>query len=146
MLIVGGGPAGAAAAVYAARKGIRTGVVAERFGGQTLDTLGIENYISVHAHRRPEVRRRAGGAGARQRRRHHERPARGRASSRPPTPGGPITVTLDNGAALKSRSVILSTGARWRNVNVPGEAEYRTRAWPTARTATARCSRARTWR
>jgi alkyl hydroperoxide reductase subunit F len=47
VLIVGGGPAGAAAAVYAARKGIRTGVVAERFGGQVNDTLGIENYISV---------------------------------------------------------------------------------------------------
>ena len=64
MLIVGGGPAGAAAAVYAARKGIRTGVVAERFGGQTLDTMGIENFISVQETRRPEVRRRDGSAGA----------------------------------------------------------------------------------
>ena len=62
MLVVGGGPAGAAAAIYAARKGIRTGIVAERFGGQVLDTLGIENFISVLAHRRPEVRRRARAA------------------------------------------------------------------------------------
>ena len=64
MLIVGGGPAGAAAAVYAARKGIRTGVVAERFGGQVLDTLGIENFISVKETEGPEVRRRAGAARA----------------------------------------------------------------------------------
>jgi alkyl hydroperoxide reductase subunit F len=73
VLIVGGGPAGAAAAVYAARKGIRTGIVAERFGGQTMDTLGIENYISVLETRGPEVRRRAGSARAPLRRGHHER-------------------------------------------------------------------------
>jgi alkyl hydroperoxide reductase subunit F len=61
-------------------------------------------------------------------------------------PGGLIEVKLANGGSLKGKTVILSTGARWRNVNVPGEAEYRTKAWPTARTAMARCSRARTWR
>ncbi len=76
VLIVGGGPAGAAAAVYAARKGIRTGIVAERFGGQTLDTLGIENFISVQETARPEVRRRARSACAQLRRGHHEQPAR----------------------------------------------------------------------
>ena len=47
VLVIGGGPAGASAAIYAARKGIRTGLVAERFGGQVNDTLGIENFISV---------------------------------------------------------------------------------------------------
>ena len=47
VLIVGSGPAGAAAAVYSARKGIRTGLMGERFGGQILDTVDIENYISV---------------------------------------------------------------------------------------------------
>ncbi len=52
VLVVGGGPAGASAAIYAARKGIRTGIVAERFGGQVLDTLGIENFISVKLYRR----------------------------------------------------------------------------------------------
>ena len=76
--VVGGGPAGAAAAIYAARKGIRTGVVAERFGGQVLDTLGIENFISVQRHRGPEARRRAGAARAQLRRRHHEPAARRR--------------------------------------------------------------------
>jgi alkyl hydroperoxide reductase subunit F len=124
VLIVGGGPAGAAAAVYAARKGIRTGIVAERFGGQTLDTLGIENYISVLETQGPafalalEAHARAYDVDIM----NGQRVA---AIVPAATEGGAITVTLDNGAQLKSRSVILSTGARWKNVNVPGEAEYR---------------------
>jgi len=124
MLIVGGGPAGAAAAVYAARKGIRTGVVAERFGGQTLDTLGIENFISVQETTGPkfaaalETQVRAYGVDImNQQRVVGIEPAE--------KPGGAITVKLANGAALKSRSVVLATGARWRNVNVPGEQEYK---------------------
>jgi alkyl hydroperoxide reductase subunit F len=124
VLIVGGGPAGAAAAVYAARKGIRTGVVAERFGGQTLDTLAIENYISVLETDGPKF-----AAALEQQAKHygvdimnlqqasHLVPA--------PTPGGLIEVQLANGGSLKSRSVILSTGARWREANVPGEKQYR---------------------
>jgi NADH-dependent peroxiredoxin subunit F len=124
VLIVGGGPAGAAAAVYAARKGIRTGVVAERFGGQTLDTLGIENYISVMHTEGPQF---AAALEAQVRANDVDIMNGQRVAAIEPAaqPGGPITVTLDNGAALKSRSVILSTGARWRNVGVPGEAEYR---------------------
>ncbi len=124
MLIVGGGPAGAAAAVYAARKGIRTGVVAERFGGQTLDTLGIENFISVQETQGPkfaadmELQVRSYGVDI-------MNSQRVTAIEPAPKPGGEITVTLSNGAALKTRSVVLATGARWRNVNVPGEQEYR---------------------
>jgi alkyl hydroperoxide reductase subunit F len=124
MLIVGGGPAGAAAAVYAARKGIRTGVVAERFGGQTLDTLGIENFISVPETQGPkfaadmEAQVRSYGVDI-------MNSQRVTAIEPAPNSGGEITVTLSNGAALKSRSVVLATGARWRNVNVPGEQEYR---------------------
>jgi alkyl hydroperoxide reductase subunit F len=124
MLIVGGGPAGAAAAVYAARKGIRTGVVAERFGGQTLDTMGIENFISVQETQGPkfaaalESQVRSYGVDI-------MNSQRVTAIEPAPAPGGDITVTLSNGAALKSRSVVLATGARWRNVNVPGEQEYR---------------------
>ena len=124
MLIVGGGPAGAAAAVYAARKGIRTGVVAERFGGQTLDTMGIENFISVQETQGPkfaaamETQVRSYGVDI-------MNSQRVTAIEPAPKPGGEITVTLANGAALKSRSVVLATGARWRNVNVPGEQEYR---------------------
>lgn len=124
VLIVGGGPAGAAAAVYAARKGIRTGIVAERFGGQTLDTLGIENYVSILETQGPKF---AAALEAHARVYEVDIMNGQRVAALEPAaqPGGEITVTLENGAALKSRSVILSTGARWRNVNVPGEAEYK---------------------
>ncbi len=124
VLIVGGGPAGAAAAVYAARKGIRTGVVAERFGGQTNDTLGIENYISVLETDGPkfaaalEAHTRAYDVDIMNLQRADKLIAADQ-------PGGLIEVQLANGASLKAKSVIISTGARWRNVNVPGEAEYR---------------------
>jgi alkyl hydroperoxide reductase subunit F len=124
VLIVGGGPAGAAAAVYAARKGIRTGVVAERFGGQTLDTLGIENFISVQETQGPKF---AAALEAHVRSYGVDIMNNQRVTAIEPAtqPGGEITVRLDNGAELKSRSLILATGARWKNVNVPGEAEYR---------------------
>jgi len=126
VLIVGGGPAGAAAAVYAARKGIRTGVVSERFGGQVLDTLGIENFISVKETEGPKF-----AAALEQHVRHYDvdimNAQRAQALKPAEQEGGLTEVTLANGAVLKSRTVILSTGARWRNVNVPGEAEYRNR-------------------
>ena len=124
VLIVGGGPAGAAAAVYAARKGIRTGVVAERFGGQVNDTMAIENYISVLETDGPKF---AAGLEAQVRHYGVEIMNLQRADKLIPAAesGGLIEVQLANGATLKSRSVILSTGARWRNVNVPGEAQYR---------------------
>jgi len=126
VLIVGGGPAGAAAAVYAARKGIRTGVVAERFGGQVLDTVGIENFISVQHTEGPQF------AAAMER---HVRDyevdimnlQRAKALVPATEEGGLIEVQLENGASLKSRTVIVSTGARWRNMNVPGEEQYRTK-------------------
>ena len=126
VLIVGGGPAGAAAAVYAARKGIRTGIVAERFGGQTLDTLAIENYISVLETDGPkfaaalEAHVRAYGVDIMNSQRVEALVPAG-------APGGLAGVKLANGAELKARAVILSTGARWKSVNVPGEAEYRTK-------------------
>jgi NADH-dependent peroxiredoxin subunit F len=125
MLIVGGGPAGAAAAVYAARKGIRTGVLAERFGGQTLDTLGIENFISVKETEGPKF-----AAALEQHVRAYDvdvMTAQRAEKLVTGQPGEPIQVELANGAVLKARSVVLSTGARWREVNVPGEREYRNR-------------------
>lgn len=125
VLIVGGGPAGAAAAVYSARKGIRTGVVAERFGGQTLDTLGIENFISVLATEGPKfaqaLEEHAKQYGV-------EIMNLQLASKLIPASAasdGLVEVQLANGGSLKSKTVILSTGARWREVNVPGEKEYR---------------------
>ncbi|MDO8450639.1 MAG: alkyl hydroperoxide reductase subunit F [Rhodoferax sp.] len=124
VLIIGGGPAGAAAAVYAARKGIRTGVAAERFGGQVNDTLAIENYISVLETDGPKFT-----AGLEAQVRHYgvEIMNLQRADKLIPAsePGGLIEVQLANGGSLKSKTVILSTGARWRNVNVPGEDQYR---------------------
>ena len=124
VLIVGGGPAGAAAAVYAARKGIRTGIVAERMGGQTNDTMGIENYISVLETDGPKF---AAALEAHVKAYDVDVMNLQRASRLVPATeeGGLVTVELANGASLRSRSVILTTGARWRNVNVPGEQEYR---------------------
>jgi len=124
VLIVGGGPAGAAAAVYAARKGIRVGVAAERFGGQVNDTMSIENYISVLETNGPKL-----AAELEAQVRHYDVDIMNlqRASQIAPASaaGGLTEVRLENGGVLKARSVILSTGARWRNVNVPGEAEYK---------------------
>jgi len=123
MLIVGGGPAGASAAVYAARKGIRTGVVTERFGGQVLDTMGIENFISVKETEGPKL------AAALE---NHVKTydvdimnLQRAVELKPADASGFVSVKLASGAELKSRSVILSTGARWREMNVPGEREYR---------------------
>jgi NADH-dependent peroxiredoxin subunit F len=124
VLIVGGGPAGAAAAVYAARKGIRVGVAAERFGGQVNDTMAIENYISVLATDGPKF-----GAALEAQVRHYEVDIMNlqRADRITPAqePGGLIQVQMANGGSLQAKSVILCTGARWRNVNVPGEAQYK---------------------
>ncbi len=124
VLIVGGGPAGAAAAVYAARKGIRTGLLAERMGGQTMDTMSIENFISVLETDGPKF-----AAALEQHAKRYEVDILNLQRAEKLTPaveeGGLIGVELANGATLKSRTVILSTGARWREVNVPGEKEYR---------------------
>ncbi len=124
VLVVGGGPAGAAAAIYAARKGVRTGVVAERFGGQVLDTLAIENFISVKETDGPKL-----AAGLEQHVRDYDVDIMNlqRAEALSSCPDGLTEVRLASGATLKSKTVILSTGARWRNMNVPGEQEYKAR-------------------
>ncbi|MBD3826798.1 alkyl hydroperoxide reductase subunit F [Stenotrophomonas sp.] len=123
VLVVGGGPAGAAAAIYAARKGIRTGVAAERFGGQVLDTMAIENFISVKETEGPKL-----AAALEQHVREYEVDIMNLQRATALVPAGDdglVEVQLENGASLKSRSVILSTGARWRQMNVPGEEQYR---------------------
>ncbi|HRF11325.1 MAG TPA: alkyl hydroperoxide reductase subunit F [Candidatus Accumulibacter phosphatis] len=123
VLIVGGGPAGAAAAIYAARKGIRTGVVSERFGGQVLDTLAIENFISVKETDGPRL-----AAGLEEHVREYDvdiiNLQRAEALL-PGTDGGLTEVRLASGARLRSKAVIIATGARWREMNVPGEKRYR---------------------
>ncbi len=124
VLVVGGGPAGAASAIYAARKGIKTGVAAERFGGQVLDTMAIENFISVPHTEGPKL-----ATALEQHVKEYEVDVMNlqKATKLIPakTQGGLIGVELENGAKLQSRSVILSTGARWRQMGVPGEDEYR---------------------
>ena len=125
VLIVGGGPAGASAAIYAARKGIRTGVVAERFGGQVLDTMAIENFISVKETDGPKL-----AAALEQHVKAYEVDIMNLQRAEALIPGvnnGLHEIRLASGAVLKSKTVIISTGARWREMNVPGEQEYRGR-------------------
>ena len=123
--MVGGGPAGASAAIYAARKGIRTGVLSERFGGQVLDTMAIENFISVPYTEGPKF-----AAALEQHVKEYEVDVMDlqRATRLVPASereDGFVSVELENGASVQARSVILSTGARWRQMGVPGEDEYR---------------------
>src|SRR6267378_2924289 len=117
VLIVGGGPAGAAAAIYAARKGIRTGIVAERFGGQLVDTMAIENFVSVAETDGPRF---AAALEQHVRRYDVEMLSAQRAEKLvpPAEPGGLAEVRLANGTRLTARSVVLATGARWRNIDV----------------------------
>jgi alkyl hydroperoxide reductase subunit F len=120
-LIIGGGPAGASAAIYSARKGIRTGVVAQKFGGQVADTVGIENFISVKETEGPKL-----VMALEQHVKEYEVDVMNLQTAKSLSKtGDEITITLENGAELKSKTVILSTGARWREMNVPGEQEYR---------------------
>jgi NADH-dependent peroxiredoxin subunit F len=124
VLVVGGGPAGAAAAIYAARKGIRTGVVAERFGGQVLDTMAIENFISVSHTEGPKL-----ATALEQHVKEYEVDIMNLQTATALTPatvsGGLTEIRLASGASVKARTVILSTGARWRQMGVPGEDQYR---------------------
>ncbi|MDF2495824.1 alkyl hydroperoxide reductase subunit F [Sphingomonas sp.] len=124
VLVVGGGPAGAAAAIYAARKGIRTGIATERFGGQVLDTMSIENFISVPHTEGPKL-----VAQLEQHVGDYDVDVMNLQKAAKLVPasqeGGLHEVTLESGATLKARTVILSTGARWRQMNVPGEDAYR---------------------
>ncbi|MBF5055636.1 alkyl hydroperoxide reductase subunit F [Alcanivorax sp. 521-1] len=123
VLVVGGGPAGAASAIYAARKGIRTGVAAERFGGQVLDTNAIENFISVAETEGPKL-----ATALEEHVRQYDVDIMNlqRAEQLIPAAqeGGLHEVKFASGASLKSKTLVLATGARWRKINVPGEAEY----------------------
>lgn len=120
VLVVGGGPAGASAAIYAARKGIRTGIVAERFGGQVLDTLSIENFISVKHTEGPKF-----AASLEEHVKEYNIDVMNLQRAKRLEKKEFIEIELENGAVLKGKTVILSTGARWRNIGVPGEAEFK---------------------
>ncbi len=120
VLVVGGGPAGASAAIYAARKGIRTGIVAERFGGQVMDTMGIENFISNKYTEGPKL-----VASLEEHVKDYDIDVMNLQRAKGLEKKDLIEVELENGAVLKSKTVIISTGARWRNIGVPGEAEFK---------------------
>lgn len=124
LLVIGGGPAGAASAIYSARKGIRTGIVADRFGGQVQDTMAIENFISVSATEGPKL-----VASLEAHVKDYDvdimNNQRVKNIIESDVRGGLITIELENGASLQTRSTIIATGARWREMNVPGEQEYR---------------------
>ncbi|RAK19956.1 alkyl hydroperoxide reductase subunit F [Anoxybacillus vitaminiphilus] len=120
VLVVGGGPAGASAAIYAARKGIRTGIVAERFGGQIMDTLGIENFISVKYTEGPKL-----AASLEEHVKQYDIDVMNLQRAKRLEKKDLIEIELENGAVLKSKTVIIATGARWRNLGVPGEAEFK---------------------
>ncbi len=121
VLVLGAGPAGVAAAIYAARKGIRTGIIAERMGGQVMDTVGIENLIGT--------KYTEGATLGRQLEEHAKQyPIEfivGQKVQKLDKDGdGLSSITLANGSRMHSKSVIIATGARWRNMNVPGEDTY----------------------
>lgn len=120
VLVIGGGPAGASAAIYAARKGVRTGIITDRFGGQVKDTLGIENFISMKYIEGPKL-----AASLEEHVKSYDvdilYPQRAKHIEKKEL----IEVELENGAIIKSKTLILSTGARWRNVGVPGEEEFK---------------------
>ena len=120
VLVVGGGPAGASAAIYAARKGLKTGIVAERFGGQVADTVGIENFISVQKTEGPKL-----VAQLEEHVKDYDVDIITQQKAVNLTKSGDVSIELESGAQLSSKSVILATGARWREMNVPGEQEYR---------------------
>ena len=120
VLVVGGGPAGSAAAIYAARKGIRTAIVAERFGGQVMDTMGIENLIGTTYTEGPKL-----VASLEEHVKEYAVDIMNLQRARKIEKKDLIEVELESGAKLKSKTVIISTGARWRNLGVPGEAEFK---------------------
>ncbi len=120
VLVVGGGPSGASAAIYAARKGIRTGLVAERFGGQIMDTVGIENFVSVKYTEGPKL-----AASLEEHVKEYGVDIMPSQRAKRLEKKDLVEVELENGAVLKSKTVILSTGARWRNIGVPGEEEFK---------------------
>lgn len=122
VLVIGGGPAGAAAAIYAARKGIRTGIVAERFGGQVMDTLSIENFISVPATEGPKL-----AMALEEHVKHYPVDVMNHQRVVKVKPGALATVHLENGGTLQAKALIVATGARWRTMNVPGEKEMMTK-------------------
>lgn len=120
VLVIGGGPAGASAAVYTARKGVRTGVVAERIGGQILDTQSIENFISVKKTDGSKL-----AVNLEEHMKEYDVKIIKGSKVESISKKELFEVVLANKKVLKAKTIILATGASWRNLNVPGEANYK---------------------
>ncbi|QLE84281.1 alkyl hydroperoxide reductase subunit F [Shewanella sp. Scap07] len=120
VLVIGGGPAGASAAIYAARKGLRTGIVADKFGGQVAETVGIENFISVKSTEGPKL-----VANLEAHVHDYDVDIMDNQRALSLKSGELFELTLESGAQVRSKTVLIATGARWREMNVPGEKEYR---------------------
>lgn len=120
VLVIGGGPAGASAAIYAARKGIRTGIVADTFGGQVLETLSIENVIGTKYTEGPKLI-----AQIEEHVNEYGVDVMKQVRAKSIQKNESVEVTLENGAVLTTKTAIISTGARWRNIGVPGEQEFK---------------------
>lgn len=120
VIVVGGGPAGAAAAIYSARKGLSVAVLAERIGGQVKETLGIENLISIPSTTGPQL--------ADDLRRHmNEYPIdllEHRRVEKVEVQGKDKVISVSGGETFTTPALIIATGASWRRLNVPGETEY----------------------
>ncbi|EUJ46976.1 alkyl hydroperoxide reductase subunit F [Listeria riparia] len=120
VLVIGGGPAGASAAIYAARKGIRTGIVADTFGGQVLETMSIENLIGTKYTEGPKLM-----AQVEEHVNEYDVDVMKQVRAKSIQKKDNVEVTLENGAVLTTKTAIISTGARWRNIGVPGEQEFK---------------------
>ncbi|NLH44735.1 MAG: alkyl hydroperoxide reductase subunit F [Acholeplasmataceae bacterium] len=120
VLVIGGGPARTSSAIYAARKGLRTGLLAEKLGGQINDTFGIENFISIKYTEGPTL-----AANIEEHLRSYDIDVIKLQKVKTLKKADLIEIELVSGAILRSKTVIVATGARWRNINVPGEAEFK---------------------
>lgn len=116
--VIGGGPAGVSAAIYAARKGLKVTVIGEVIGGQVKDTMGIENLISVPKTTGPEL------TAALQTHMDDYKITVKEHFKVTEIEKGPVkTLTLSSGEQIKTRALVIATGARWRELGVPGEKE-----------------------
>ncbi len=126
IVLVGGGPAASAAAIYTARKGLRTAMIMDHRGGQVVETESIENHISqTHT---------TGAQLAADLTKHISQydidvftPDWADSLDLSNEPYGLHTIHARSGGVLKARAVIIATGATWRTLGVPGEDEYRNR-------------------
>ncbi|AUT04868.1 Alkyl hydroperoxide reductase subunit [Streptococcus parauberis] len=121
VLVIGGGPAGNSSAIYAARKGLKTGLLAETFGGQVMETVGIENMIGTLYTEGPKLMAQI----EEHTKSYNVDIIKVQLATSIAKKEDLIEVTLANGAVLQAKTAILALGAKWRNINVPCEDEFR---------------------